>query len=333
MVVSSFPPFFCVNGISGGVERSLAFFHFLTQDLSRYLLCGTIYRPLIRKAKGLRVPKKVHPLTRARESEDRVSSTRQRIQEATRRLVARQPLHQLSFAQIAKEAGVSWATVRRYVGEKAHLSEFLAQSQASPESGEGEDTRSRILTAARRVFAHKGYTGASLDEVAADAGLSKGAIYWYFASKSEVLLALVEERRERQSRTLPDAIRRFTESDDPVSALTAVLKEQMELCRQNQEWPLLVVEFLAESREPAVRERFQILTRRRQEIIREAIAEAQQNQRLRADIDPYVVAVLLTSLFDGLQQWSLVDPTALSPASLAPSFAALLWPGLIHHQE
>jgi AcrR family transcriptional regulator len=262
-----------------------------------------------------------------------VNNTRQRIQDATRRLAARQPLHQLSFAQIAKEAGVSWATVRRYVGEKASLSEFLAQPQASSSTVEARDTRSHILAAARRVFAAKGYTGASLDEVAADAGLTKGAIYWYFASKSEVLLALVEERRERQTATLPDAIRSFTSSDDPISALTAVLKEQMELCRHNQEWPRLVVEFLSESRDPLVRERFQTLVRRRQEIIRDAIAEAQQNQLLRADVDPYEVAVLFTSLFDGLQQWSLVDPTALSPASLAPTFAALLWPGLVSDHE
>jgi TetR/AcrR family acrAB operon transcriptional repressor len=262
-----------------------------------------------------------------------VISTRQRIQEAIRRLAAHQPFHQLSFAQIAKEAGVSWATVRRYVGEKASLAQFLTQPPDEASLPRGEETRSRILAAARRVFAAKGYTGASLDKVAADAGLTKGAIYWYFASKSEVLLALVEERRERQARTLPTAIRSFTESDNPVSALTEVLKEQMELCRQNQEWPRLVIEFLAESRDPAIRERFQILTRRRHEIIRDAIAEAQQQQLLRADIDPYAVAILLTNLLDGLQQWSLVDPTALSPASLAPAFAALLWPGLSPDQE
>ncbi len=260
-------------------------------------------------------------------------SQQQRIQEAMRRLAVHRPVQELSFAQIAKEAGVSWATVRRYVGEKAHLEEFLVQPPDEPSLSPGEETRNRILAAARRVFAKHGYTGASLDEVAANAGLTKGAIYWYFASKSEVLLALVEERRERQARTLPGAVRRFTESDDPVAALTAVLKEQMELCRQNQEWPRLVVEFLAESRDPAVRERFQLLVRRRQEIIRDAIAEAQHELRLRADVDPLMVAVLLTSLFDGLQQWSLLDPTAMEPASLAPTFAALLWPGLSSDQE
>jgi AcrR family transcriptional regulator len=265
--------------------------------------------------------------------EDHEMTVRERIVAAIGRLGASHDLQRLSFAQIAKEAGVSWATVRRYVGEKASLTEFLAQEEAPASPPAGEDTRSRILVAARRVFAAKGYAGASLDEVAADAGLTKGAIYWYFASKSEVLLTLMEESRKRQTHTLPTTIRQWTEADDPAAALTAVLKDQMELCLRHQEWPRLLVEFLAESRDQAVRERFQALTRKRMEIIGEAIAQAQQHQLLRTDIDPFVVAVLLTNLLDGLQQWSLVDPTALEPASLAPAFAALLWPGLAPHQE
>jgi len=265
--------------------------------------------------------------------ENREMTVRERIVAATRRLSAERSLQHLSFAQIAKEAGVSWATVRRYVGEKAHLAQFLAQEEAPASLPAGSDTRSRILTAARRVFAAKGYAGASLDEVAADAGLTKGAIYWHFASKGEVLLTLMEESRKRQTHTLPIAIRQWTEADDPTAALTTVLKDQMELCLRHQEWPRLLVEFLAESRDPQVRERFQALTRKRMEIIAEAIAQAQQRQLLRTDVDPFVVAVLLTNLLDGLQQWSLVDPVALEPASLAPAFAALLWPGLAPDHE
>jgi len=45
------------------------------------------------------------------------------------------------------------------------------------------------------------------------------------------------------------------------------------------------------------------------------------------------VAVLLTNLLDGLQQWSLVDPSAIEPTSLASAFAALLWPGLAPDHE
>lgn len=98
--------------------------------------------------------------------EDREMTVRERIVSATRRLSAQYDLEHLSFAQIAKEAGVSWATVRRYVGEQARLEAFLEESQAPTSLAAGSDTRSRILAAARRVFAAKGYAGASLDEVA-----------------------------------------------------------------------------------------------------------------------------------------------------------------------
>src|SRR2546430_4297983 len=56
---------------------------------------------------------------------------------------------------------------------------------------------------------------------------------------------------------------RWTQASDPLSRLSTLLKDQMELCLRHQEWPRLLVEFLAESRDPQVRERFQMLTHRR----------------------------------------------------------------------
>src|SRR5207302_11360194 len=55
-------------------------------------------------------------------------------------------------------------------------------------------TRSDVLRAAARVFAERGYHGATLDGVVAEAGLSKGALYHYFPSKQDLFLALLEER-------------------------------------------------------------------------------------------------------------------------------------------
>jgi AcrR family transcriptional regulator len=55
------------------------------------------------------------------------------------------------------------------------------------------DTRARLLEAAARVYARGGFNGATLDEVAADAGFTKGAVYAHFGSKENLLLALMEE--------------------------------------------------------------------------------------------------------------------------------------------
>src|SRR5436190_19686677 len=59
---------------------------------------------------------------------------------------------------------------------------------------EGRETRDELLTAALRVFARRGYREAGVDEIAAEAGYSKGALYWHFSGKDELLMTLLEER-------------------------------------------------------------------------------------------------------------------------------------------
>ena len=59
-------------------------------------------------------------------------------------------------------------------------------------------TRASLLQAAARVYARSGFGGATLDEVAAEAGFTKGAVYSHFGSKENLLLALLEEHLASQ---------------------------------------------------------------------------------------------------------------------------------------
>jgi AcrR family transcriptional regulator len=59
-----------------------------------------------------------------------------------------------------------------------------------------EERRAQILEAATRVFARKGYRGATIREIAAAADVSEGTIYNYFASKRDLLLGLVSSASE-----------------------------------------------------------------------------------------------------------------------------------------
>jgi AcrR family transcriptional regulator len=63
-------------------------------------------------------------------------------------------------------------------------------------------TRSKLLDAAAAVFARKGFNGASLDDVADEAGLTKGAVYSNFASKDDLIEVLLDERLTRQTEEL-----------------------------------------------------------------------------------------------------------------------------------
>ena len=60
-----------------------------------------------------------------------------------------------------------------------------------------EQRRQAILEAARTVFARKGYAGTGVEDIADQAGIGKGTIYLYFASKEQIYLAaLLEEARK-----------------------------------------------------------------------------------------------------------------------------------------
>lgn len=68
--------------------------------------------------------------------------------------------------------------------------EFGGESRRSPKA---ERTRAELLAAARTVFAQKGYEGASVGDIAAAAGYTKGAVYANFGSKEELFLELARE--------------------------------------------------------------------------------------------------------------------------------------------
>ncbi len=69
-----------------------------------------------------------------------------------------------------------------------------------------QQTRQRILDAALSVFARKGYYEARMDDIVAEAGSSKGSVYFHFPGKEQLFLALVDEFAERLESRLRDAI-------------------------------------------------------------------------------------------------------------------------------
>ena len=59
---------------------------------------------------------------------------------------------------------------------------------------QNDRNRALLLAAARRVFLERGYYAATLEQIADEAGFSKGAVYSRFASKADMFLALLEDR-------------------------------------------------------------------------------------------------------------------------------------------
>jgi AcrR family transcriptional regulator len=103
-----------------------------------------------------------------------------------------------------------------------------------------EDTRRRLLDAARRVFLRRGFHGASLDLVAEEAGFTKGAVYSRFASKADLFLALLDERITTRIAEMEEAAARTRDPRD----LGAAIGRQWDIkLAQDEEWSLALIEF------------------------------------------------------------------------------------------
>ncbi len=116
-----------------------------------------------------------------------VSRTRERILRAAQDELAASGT--LSLQAVARRAGVSRQTVHNHVGRLARLRVLLAAEGHAPEPA--GDTRERILEAAARVLSRPG-AATTVEEIAAEAGLTKGAVYHHFADRSALLRAVAE---------------------------------------------------------------------------------------------------------------------------------------------
>lgn len=109
-------------------------------------------------------------------------------------------------------------------------------------------TRQLLLDAARKVFLKTGYHGAKLDAIAAEAGFTKGAVYWHFPNKQALFLALIADSIDINLRTL-DGFLQLGQADP--AALKARIGEWIDGIDERETLPAFGVELEIESRRDA----------------------------------------------------------------------------------
>lgn len=108
-----------------------------------------------------------------------------------------------------------------------------------------EQTHRLLIQAAERVFVKMGYQGATLDHIAADAGFTKGAVYWHFKSKEALFLELLADGMKRNAE---DAGRIVSLLAEKPERLDEVLGEWFDRFDAMSNVPLLGLEMDMEAR-------------------------------------------------------------------------------------
>ena len=176
-------------------------------------------------------------------------------------------------------------------------------------------TRSELLAAAERLFLSRGYHATTLDDIADEAGYTKGAVYSAFGSKAGLFLDLfdvVVERRLAEVRALVEPAR-------TAATLLEALAARPVPERDGQ-FVLLAIEFWVHAaREPALLEAFSERYRR----LRASLAELAPPGNALGD-ERWAMATL--ALSNGLALERLVDPRGVPPDLMASVQAQLLRP-------
>jgi AcrR family transcriptional regulator len=172
-----------------------------------------------------------------------------------------------------------------------------------------EHTRRCLLEAAGRVFARRGLAQASVDEVAADAGFTKGAVYANFGSKEELFLAMLDARFAARLEELDRVLR--TDAPPEAQAREAG-REFVAHLAGDTEWQRLFFEAaLHASRHEAFREKLQ----GRYAEMRARMATLLEARAAAGGFDPGVpfdqLAMMIFAMANGVAFERLVEPAAV----------------------
>lgn len=184
-----------------------------------------------------------------------------------------------------------------------------------------EQTRERLLQAARRVFVERGFHATTLDQVAEEAGHTKGAVYSAFESKADLFLAVFEERTRRRA----EELRRIATRLSSLAELAqAGERFWIATLRDEREWSLLVEFEVYAARDAVLRKRLAgILGLFRSAMCEaiEAVASA-SGERLPVSAEQLTVATL--ALSNGIMLEGLTGATLDTIEAFRAAFALFL---------
>ncbi|MDZ7268778.1 MAG: TetR family transcriptional regulator [candidate division KSB1 bacterium] len=164
-------------------------------------------------------------------------------------------------------------------------------------AGRTPDKRARILKAAAKTFARKGFYHTKIAEIARQAGIADGTIYLYFKSKDDILISLFEESMEG---ILQEFRRRLAECRDSAAKIRSFIHLHFELVRTNPDLAAVMQLELRQSNQ-FIKQYAGTRISDYLNLIGDIISEGQASGVFRRDIQP---GVFKRALFGALDEMS-----------------------------
>jgi AcrR family transcriptional regulator len=194
-----------------------------------------------------------------------------------------------------------------------------------PRPDVSEERKTQILEAALRVFIRQGIHQTRMDDIVEETGLSKGALYWYFSSKDEIIAAIVNRMFESELsglvalKSTPGTVR------ERLMAYTERAAQELET--QTHLRPVLYEFYALSTRNEAVRGAMQAQFGEYIKALSPLIEEGIRQGEFRA-LNAADVAIAAAAIFEGAQALRMYDPRAVQLSRYIPLGITLLLDGL-----
>ena len=168
--------------------------------------------------------------------------------------------------------------------------------------------RARVLDAARRVFVERGYHGATLEQIAAEAGFTKGVVYSQFESKADLFLALLELRITERALENVERLDGLAGDEAVATLLEHVSRES----RTDPKWPLVVIEFRVHAaRDESLNGRYAALHERTVGALADLFSSLYERAGAEPPLPPQRMAEVVLAIGNGTQLEQAASPEAL----------------------
>jgi AcrR family transcriptional regulator len=191
-------------------------------------------------------------------------------------------------------------------------------------------TRQALLDAAEHVFRQRGFQGASVDAITAEAGFSRGAFYSNFESKEQLFVELLQQRAYEEYRGLLERMPQDVSALERLRWSARELMERYERERHAGSWQFeLWLEVLAHAaRHPEFRALAASFWTGTRTVLAQQVEGDYRQAGEEPQLEPKHIAIALTALDIGLAVQHLVDPDEV-PLSLYPELYEALFAPIV----
>jgi AcrR family transcriptional regulator len=168
-----------------------------------------------------------------------------------------------------------------------------------------QDSEQKILAAARAILAQQGYTATTVSQVAADAGVSRGLLHYYFKNKEDMLAHVIQAAAEDSLNLINAAFAHGKTAGDLAAALAGALRN-IEIVAPDL-FTLFFEGWAVSRQSPVVAEELRTLFRRFRESLQAALEDAAARGSIAPTLPADGLAALLIGILDGLALQRITD--------------------------